>query len=55
MQNLNSWGLNVIRLYVPWEGLEPIKGEFNYTLLNEIHNVVKLAEQYNISIILDAH
>ena len=26
LENLISWGMNFIRLYVSWEGVEPIKG-----------------------------
>lgn len=26
LRNLKKWGLNVIRLHVAWEGVEPAKG-----------------------------
>lgn len=54
-QRLRSWGMNFIRLYVGWEGLEPIKGQYNFTLLQEIKNIVRLAKQFNFTVLLDAH
>ena len=53
--NLKNWGLTFIRLYMPWEGVEPIRGQYNYTLLNEIQKIVQRAQKYNITILLDAH
>ena len=53
--NLKNWGLTFIRLYMPWEGVEPVRGQYNYTLLNEIKKMVQTAKKYNISILLDAH
>jgi len=53
--NLKKWGLTFIRLYMPWEGVEPIRGQYNYTLLDEIQKLVRTAQTYNITILLDAH
>ncbi len=33
LANLRGWGLNVIRLHVAWEGVEPKKGVYNYTYI----------------------
>lgn len=33
LANLKGWGLNVIRLHVAWEGVEPKKGVYNYTYI----------------------
>jgi endoglycosylceramidase len=41
MQNLQSWGLNVIRLHVAFEGVEPVKGQYNQTYLDQIMQIVK--------------
>jgi len=53
--NLKSWGMNVIRLHVAWEGAEPIKGQYNLTYLDTIRSIVRRAADYKIDIILDAH
>ena len=55
MQNLNDWGMNVIRLYVAWEGTEPIRGSYNLTYLDVIRNITRDCVQYNISVLLDLH
>ena len=55
MQNLNDWGMNVIRLYVSWEGTEPIKGSYNLTYLDVIRNITRDCAHYNISVLLDLH
>jgi len=54
-QNLHSWGLNFVRLYVAWEGTEPIRGQYNMTYLEIIKGIVQTAAKYNITVILDAH
>lgn len=53
--NLKKWGLTFIRLHTPWEGIEPIRGQYNYTLLQELKKMVQTAQKYNITILLDAH
>jgi beta-galactosidase GanA len=32
-KNLISWGFNLIRLYISWEGTEPQRGIYNTTYL----------------------
>ena len=53
--NLKKWGMTFIRLYMPWEGIEPVRGQYNYTLLAEIKKMVRKAQTFNITILLDAH
>ena len=36
MQLLKDSGLNVVRLYVAWPGVEPSRGEYNMTYLQVI-------------------
>lgn len=31
LYNLKHWGMNVIRLHVAWEGVEPERGVYNYS------------------------
>lgn len=33
LENLRGWGFNVIRLHVAWEGVEPHRGQINYTYI----------------------
>ena len=33
LQNLRNWGFNHIRLHIAWEGVEPVRGEYNYTYI----------------------
>jgi len=47
--------MNVIRLYVAWEGIEPERGQFNETYIEQLRGIVRLAAEYNISVLLDAH
>ena len=54
-QNLNSWGLNFIRLYMSWEGTEQIRGQYNSTYLEIVKTIVQTAAKYNITVLLDAH
>lgn len=54
-KDLKSWGFNLIRLYVAWEGFEPEKGKFNTTYLEQIGNIVDLAATYGFSVLLDGH
>lgn len=35
-KNLKSWGMNFIRFYVAWEGVEPQRGNYNFTYLKEL-------------------
>ena len=52
---LKSWGINSLRLYLAWEGFEPKKGEYNYTYLSVLRDIIREAETYGISVLLDAH
>lgn len=36
LQNLHNWGFNHIRLHVAWEGVEPNKGEYNYSYVSKL-------------------
>lgn len=52
---LNAWGFNIVRLGVMWPGVEPTKGAYNATYLDEIDTIVKHLEAKNIHVILDFH
>jgi endoglycosylceramidase len=53
--NLRRWGFNSIRLYIAWEGFEPQRHQYNYTYLSVLKEIVREAEEYGISILIDAH
>ena len=36
LYNLKHWGMNTIRLHVAWEGVEPKKGQYNYTYVEKL-------------------
>lgn len=54
-ENLRSWGMRAMRLFVSWEGFEPVEGHYNYTYLEKIREITQTAKKFNIDIILDSH
>lgn len=55
LYNLRHWGMNVIRLHCAWEGVEPQQGQFNYTYIEVIRDIVRNCNKYGIYVLLDAH
>lgn len=64
MKNLSSWGLGFLRLGVTWANLEPtaptgtesnLAHNWNQVYLTQLDNVVKLARQNNVRVVLDMH
>eukprot|EP01094_Clydonella_sp_ATCC50884_P025311 TRINITY_DN6604_c0_g2_i1.p1 TRINITY_DN6604_c0_g2~~TRINITY_DN6604_c0_g2_i1.p1 ORF type:complete len:554 (+),score=159.76 TRINITY_DN6604_c0_g2_i1:65-1663(+) len=54
-QNLNEWGMNVVRLGVEWPGVEPEQGQYNDTYLDAIGEIVETLGRRGIYTILDCH
>ncbi|KAL4454588.1 hypothetical protein ABPG74_021793 [Tetrahymena malaccensis] len=54
-QNMKEWGLNAIRLGTMWPGVEPMKGQYNETYLNQLKQIVDTAGKYGIYTLLDMH
>jgi len=54
-QTLQLLGLNVIRLGVMWPGLEPVRGEYNITYLDQLEWIVRRAADFGIYTLLDMH
>eukprot|EP00300_Choanocystis_sp_HF-7_P004265 c13276_g1_i1.p1 GENE.c13276_g1_i1~~c13276_g1_i1.p1 ORF type:complete len:491 (+),score=99.46 c13276_g1_i1:181-1473(+) len=52
---LHSLGLNVIRLGTQWAGVEPQRGVYSQSYLDQIEAIVDLCAHHNISVFLDAH
>lgn len=55
LMNLQAWGMNVIRLHVAWEGVEPQRGQYNFTYIQKLREIVQSCDKYGISVILDSH
>lgn len=54
-QNMQGWGFNIVRLGVMWPGLEPTKGEYNSTYLDQLEIIVNNLADSDIYVILDFH
>lgn len=50
-----AYGLDIIRLAVTWQNIEPKMGEYNEKYLKSIDRIFELAEKYNVYILLDMH
>ena len=48
-------GLNVLRLGVTWSGIEPVRGEYNDTYLDELDLVIRLGSEHGVYTFLDMH
>lgn len=55
MQDLQTWGFNVIRLGVMWPGVSISNGQFNTTYLQVMNNLVTQLGSYGIYTIVDCH
>jgi endoglycosylceramidase len=53
--NLKQWGFNIVRLGVMWPGVEPLKGQYNSTYLDNIETIVTNLANNDIYVILDFH
>jgi len=52
---LKSLGLNVIRLGAMWPGVEPVKGTYNTSYVEELRKIVRICADQGISVVLDFH
>lgn len=50
-----SWGFNVVRLGIIWDGLEPQPGKYNETYLKGIDEMIGWAKENGIYVFLDMH
>ena len=51
-KTLKSWGFNVVRLGVMWPGVEPTKGNYNFTYLDQMETIIKNLGNEGIFVIL---
>jgi endoglycosylceramidase len=54
-QLLQKLGMNVVRLGVMWGGVEPTKGVYNQSYVNEMRKIVRMCEKYNIQVLVEFH
>ena len=52
---LKSIGHNVIRLTIYWEGVEPVRGQYNEAYVNRIKEIMDVCEEYGIKVLVDLH
>ncbi len=53
---MRKLGFNAIRLLVMWEGLEPkVRGEYDEDYLSYLREVVKIAGEFGIFVLMDMH
>lgn len=55
MDNLAKWGFNFVRLGVMWEAVETSPGNYNFTYLDEVNELILKLGQRNIYTLVDAH
>lgn len=48
-------GINLLRLAVFWSAVEPVRGRYNETYLDEIEKVVGLAGEHGVYVFLNGH
>ena len=52
---MQGLGLNVVRLGVLWSGVEPTRGHYNETYLDQLDTIVTLAAAHGVYTLLDWH
>ncbi len=55
IKKLKQWGMNVIRLGVIWDGLEPEPGMFHDAYIEKLRRFIQLAAEHEVMVILDMH
>jgi endoglycosylceramidase len=50
-----DWGMNVLRLTVFWEAIEPVRGEYNENYLNFVKQQVQAAAERGLYVFIDFH
>ncbi len=55
VERVASWGLNVVRLPVTWEALEPMRGQYDLEFLERYVALVEAFGARGISVIIDIH
>lgn len=54
-EKMHSWGFNVVRLGILWDGLEPEPGKYDEEMFRCIDRHIAWARKYGIYVLLDMH
>lgn len=52
---MRGMGLSMLRLGTMWPGVEPTRGQYNETYMDELEKIVTMAASYGIYTLLDMH
>ncbi|KAI8619624.1 glycoside hydrolase superfamily [Chytriomyces sp. MP71] len=52
---LAKYGVTAIRLGILWAGVEPVRGQYNQTYLNQMMQIVQMCSDAGIYVLLDSH
>lgn len=52
---LKNLGMNLVRLGIFWDGVEPVPGKYDEDYLKKIDDIIRMAAQNDICVFLDMH
>lgn len=55
VERIRSWGFNLVRLGVIWEGIAPERGEFDRDYLDRVSELTSLFADHDVHVLLDMH
>ena len=55
IKDIASTGLNIIRLVVVWEGIEPERDKIDTAYISKVKELIMWAEEFNIHVLVDFH
>lgn len=55
MKRVAELGLNAVRLAFNWQGLEPVRGQYNMTYVQLLHKLLHEMNEFGLYALLDAH
>lgn len=54
-KRLKTYGMNIVRLGIFWDGVEPEPGQYDEEYLKKVDSIIELAAKNDISVFLDMH
>ncbi|UCD84032.1 MAG: cellulase family glycosylhydrolase [Deltaproteobacteria bacterium] len=55
VEQIEGWGMNVVRYLVTWEGVEPNEGEYSREYLDRVETIVNWFTERGIHVFIDMH
>lgn len=52
---LPKWGFNFVRYLVFWDGIEPVKGHYDYSYITRVIDDLRILEKYGVDVVIDFH